>query len=332
MEDIMKEILVTGGAGYIGSHVVRRLAAKGFKPVIYDDLSAGIRDFVSDYELIVGDIGDYDKLVSIFKSRDISCVMNFASFIAVGESCADPLKYYNNNVSRTINLFRAMIDCNVKKFIFSSTAAVYGNPDEVPITENSRLKPESPYGRTKLMIEHVLSDLDTAHGFRYIALRYFNAAGADPEGRIGESHVPETHLIPLIMRAALDPSYAITIFGEDYPTSDGTCVRDYIHVYDLADAHVSAVEKLLAGASSNIYNLGNGTGFSVNEVIESVKKISGKDFTIIRGPRRAGDPAVLVASSKKAREELGWKPHFPHIDSIVETAWNWEKQSKRKGY
>ena len=328
----MKEILVTGGAGYIGSHVVRRLAAKGFTPVIYDDLSAGIREFVSDYELIVGDIGDYDKLCEIFKSRKIECVMNFASFIAVGESCADPLKYYENNVARTVNLLRAMKDCGVGKFIFSSTAAVYGNPDEVPILETTALHPESPYGRTKLMVENILSDMDKAHGLRYIALRYFNAAGADPEGKIGENHVPETHLIPLVIRAALDPSYAITVFGEDYPTSDGTCVRDYIHVYDLADAHVAAVEKLFAGASSTVYNLGNGTGFSVNQVIESVKKITGKDFAVKRGPRRAGDPAVLVASSKKAREELGWNPQFPHIDAIVETAWNWEKQKKRKGY
>ncbi|MGL4369283.1 MAG: UDP-glucose 4-epimerase GalE, partial [Spirochaetota bacterium] len=200
------------------------------------------------------------------------------------------------------------------------------------ILESSPLHPESPYGRTKLMVENILSDLDASDGFRYIALRYFNAAGADPEGKIGENHVPETHLIPLIMRAALDPSYAVTVFGEDYPTKDGTCVRDYIHVYDLADAHVAAVEKLLAGSASAVYNLGNGTGFSVNEVIESVKKVSGKDFTVKKGVRRAGDPAVLVASSKKAREELGWNPQFPHIDAIVETAWNWEKQKKRKGY
>jgi UDP-glucose 4-epimerase len=328
----LKQILVTGGAGYIGSHVVRILAAKGFVPVIYDDLSAGTKEFVSDHELIVGDIGDYGKLVSVFKTHDIACVMNFASFIAVGESCALPLKYYENNVSRTITLFQAMKDCGVKKFIFSSTAAVYGNPEELPITENSRLKPESPYGRTKLMIEDVLSDLEASDGFRYVALRYFNAAGADPGGRIGENHAPETHLIPLVMRAALDPSYAITVFGEDYPTADGSCVRDYIHVNDLADAHVAAVEKLLSGGQSAVYNLGNGTGFSVNEVIDSVRRISGLEFSVKKGPRRAGDPAVLVASSKKAREELGWNPQFTHIDSIVETAWNWEKQKKRRGY
>jgi UDP-glucose-4-epimerase GalE len=225
-----------------------------------------------------------------------------------------------------------MIDCGVKKYIFSSTAAVYGNPEEVPITENSPLKPESPYGRTKLMVEQVLADLERSDDFRYIALRYFNVAGADPEGMIGESHVPETHLIPLVLRAAIDPGYAITVFGEDYPTPDGTCIRDYIHVYDLADAHVLAVEKILAGGASSIYNLGNGTGFSVKEVIDSVRRVTGIDFTVKSAPRRDGDPAVLVASSKKAYAELGWDPKYPGIDTIVETAWNWEKQQKRKGY
>lgn len=328
----MKEILVTGGAGYIGSHTARKLAAKGFTPVIYDDLSSGTAAFVSDYECVTGDIGDYDKLVSVFKTHSIECVMNFASFIAVGESCADPLKYYGNNVGKTFTLFRAMKDCGVKKFIFSSSAAVYGNPDELPIPERARLKPESPYGRTKLMIEQVLADLDRSDAFRSISLRYFNAAGADPDGAIGEDHAPETHLIPLAIRAVLDPSFTLTVFGGDYPTEDGTCVRDYVHVNDLADAHVAAVEKLLAGGGSSVYNLGNGKGFSVDEVIESVKKVTGKDFNIVRGPRRAGDPAVLVASAKKAKEELFWVPRFPHIDSIVETAWNWEKQRRRRGW
>ncbi len=328
----MKKILVTGGAGYIGSHVVRRLEAKGFIPVIYDNLSGGFRDFVSEYEFIEGDIGDYETVTSVMKSHSIECVMNFASYIAVGESCQNPVKYYDNNVSKTITLLKAMIDCGVKKYIFSSTAAVYGNPDVVPITENSALKPESPYGRTKLMIEQILADLDRSDNFRYIALRYFNAAGADPGGMIGESHVPETHLIPLIIRAAIDPGYTLTVFGEDYATEDGTCIRDYIHVNDLADAHVLAVEKLFTGSPSNIYNLGNGTGFSVKEVIDSVKKITGKSLNLKTGPRRDGDPAVLVASSIKARSELGWNPQYPHIDAIVETAWNWEKQQKRKGY
>ncbi|PKL15997.1 MAG: UDP-glucose 4-epimerase GalE, partial [Spirochaetae bacterium HGW-Spirochaetae-5] len=314
------------------SHVVRRLAAKGFMPVIYDNLSGGFRDFVSGFELIVGDIGDYDKVTEVIRSHSIDCVMNFASFIAVGESCQNPLKYYDNNVSQTITLLKAMIDTGVKKYIFSSTAAVYGNPDEVPITENSALKPESPYGRTKLMVEQVLADLERSDDFRYIALRYFNVAGADPEGMIGESHVPETHLIPLVLRAAIDPGYAITVFGEDYPTPDGTCIRDYIHVYDLADAHVLAVEKILAGGSSSVYNLGNGKGFSVREVIDSVRRVTGIDFAVKSAARRDGDPAVLVASSQKAYDELGWSPNYPDIDRIVETAWNWEKQQKRKGY
>lgn len=328
----MKTVLVTGGAGYIGSNVVRSLASKGYTPVIYDNLSGGFKDFVSDFELIVGDIGDYNLICETLKSHSIECVMNFASFIAVGESCSYPLKYYCNNVSETITLLKAMIDSNVNKFIFSSTAAVYGTPLEVPITEISPLKPESPYGRTKLMVENILADLSGSQNFRYMALRYFNAAGAALDGTIGESHVPETHLIPLILRAALDPDYAITIFGEDYPTKDGTCIRDYIHVSDLADAHVLALEKLFDGSESSIYNLGNGTGFSVKEVIDSAKKITGKDFSIKSGPRRDGDPAILVASSEKARSELGWVPQYPDIDTIVSSAWNWEKQQKRKGY
>ncbi|MBN2436823.1 MAG: UDP-glucose 4-epimerase GalE [Spirochaetes bacterium] len=328
----MKTVLVTGGAGYIGCNVVRSLASKGYTPVVYDNLSGGFRDFVSDFELIIGDIGNYDLVCETLKSYSIDCVMNFASFIAVGESCNYPLKYYDNNASKTITLLKAMTDCGVNKFIFSSTAAVYGTPLEVPITENSPLKPESPYGRTKLMVENILSDLSRSQDFRYMALRYFNAAGAVPDGTIGESHIPETHLIPLVLRAALDPDYVITIFGEDYPTKDGTCIRDYIHVTDLADAHVLALEKLFDGSESSIYNLGNGTGFSVKEVIDSAKKITGKDFSIKSGPRRDGDPAILVASSDKAHSELGWVPQYPDIDNIVSSAWNWEKQKKRKGY
>ncbi len=328
----MSKILVTGGAGYIGSHVVRKLAARGFEPIIFDDLSAGIRDFVADYELIQGDIGDYDALAAVFKKHDIACVMNFASFIAVGESCQNPLKILRQQCGPYHHALSGDEGSRVKKFIFSSTAAVYGNPEEVPITEKSKLQPESPYGRTKLMIEQVLGDLDKSDGFKYIALRYFNAAGADPAGAIGESHVPETHLIPLVMRSILDPSFSLTVFGEDYPTPDGTCIRDYIHVYDLADAHVLAVEKLLAGSDSRIFNLGNGTGFSVRQVIDSVKRVSGQEPRYTVGPRRDGDPAVLVASSAAARSYLGWTPNFPDIDQIVETAWNWEKTRKRKGY
>lgn len=328
----MKEILVTGGAGYIGSHVVKMLAERGYAPLVYDSLENGFRDFVADHELVQGDIGDYETLAALFRKREIECVMNFASYIAVGESVQHPLKYYANNVAKTLELFRAMNDHGVKRFIFSSTAAVYGYPDAVPIREDSPLRPINPYGRTKHFIEQVLGDLDAAASFRSISLRYFNAAGADPSGFIGESHVPETHIIPLVIRAVLDESYFLTIFGTDYKTPDGTCIRDYIHVNDLASAHVLALENLLAGNSSKVFNLGNGTGFSVREVVESVRRVTGRMPQVRTGPRRPGDPDVLVASSEKARAELGWKPQMADLDVIVETAWKWERQGKRKGY
>ena len=328
----MKDILVTGGAGYIGSHLVRMLAEKGFNPVVYDNLENGFREFVEGYELIEGDIGDFDKLDRIFKDRKIECVMNFASYIAVGESVALPLKYYNNNVAKTLTLFDAMIKNGVLKFIFSSTAAVYGYPENVPITEESPLKPINPYGRTKYMIEKVLADLDHAHGLKSISLRYFNAAGADPDGKTGESHIPETHLIPLVIRSVIDPGFHITVFGTDYDTSDGTCIRDYIHVNDLSSAHILALEALLAGGESDYYNLGNGTGFSVKEIIDSVERVTGKKPKYKEGPRRPGDPDILVASSEKAARNLSWKPEITGIDKIVETAFNWESKGKRKGY
>ncbi len=328
----MTKILVTGGAGYIGSHVARMLAERGFVPIIYDNLSTGFRDFVEDYDFIEGDIGDYQRVRNVLESHDIACVMNFASYIAVGESVNYPLKYYDNNVAKTFTMFQTMLDTGVKNFIFSSSAAVYGNPDEVPIREDSRLNPESPYGKTKYFIEEVLRDLDVSDQFRSVSLRYFNAAGADPSGEMGESHVPETHLIPLVIRAVLDPSYTITVFGTDYDTHDGTCVRDYIHVNDLAMAHILALENLLKEPVTKVYNLGNGLGFSVKEVIDSVKRVTGKDFSVKEGERRPGDPAVLVASSEKAREELGWKPEYPEIDQIVDSAWKWESQQRRRGY
>lgn len=328
----MKEILITGGAGYIGSHVVKMLAQKGFKPIVYDNLVNGYKDFIQDHELIEGDIGDYEKLNSLFNKRNIECVMNFASYIAVGESVAIPLKYYENNVSQTITLFKAMIKNDIDKFIFSSTAAVYGYPEHIPITENTSLKPINPYGRTKLFVENILEDILESNKINSIRFRYFNAAGADSDGVIGESHIPETHLIPLIIRSIIDPDYYITVFGSDYKTEDGTCVRDYVHVNDLASAHIIGLESLLAGNPSNVYNLGNGKGFSVKQVIDSVKRVTGKNPKIKDGPRRAGDPDILVASSQKANRELGWNPLLPDIDSIVETAWNWELKGKRKGY
>lgn len=328
----MKEILVTGGAGYIGSHVVKMLADRGYAPVVYDSLENGFRDFVDGRELVQGDIGDYEKLSTLFAERQIECVMNFASYIAVGESVRLPLKYYANNTAKTLELFRAMLDRGVKRFIFSSTAAVYGYPDSVPIREDSPLRPINPYGRTKHFIEQVLGDLDASAGLKSISLRYFNAAGADPSGNIGESHVPETHLIPLALRAVLEKEYRLSIFGTDYATPDGTCIRDYIHVNDLALAHILALEKLLAENTTDVFNLGNGTGFSVREVVESVHRVTGKAPHVIESPRREGDPDILVASSDKARRILGWKPEYPDLDAIVETAWRWERQGKRKGY
>ncbi|MCX8123212.1 MAG: UDP-glucose 4-epimerase GalE [Spirochaetes bacterium] len=328
----MKNILVTGGAGYIGSHVTRLLAKKGFNPIVYDNLSGGFVDFVKGFEFIEGDIGDFDKLLHVLSHYKIECVMNFASYIAVGESVQYPLKYYENNVAKTLTLFEAMIKTNVKRFIFSSSAAVYGNPEIVPIPEESKMKPESPYGKTKYFIEEVLKDLSSSDNFSAISLRYFNAAGADESGEIGESHVPETHLIPLVIRAVLDPGYTITIFGTDYNTPDGTCIRDYIHVNDLGDAHILALEKLLESGKSDVFNLGNGRGFSVKEVIDSVRRITGKEFKVQEGARRPGDPAVLVASSQKAKNSLNWQPRYTDIDSIVASAWKWESQKKRKGY
>ncbi len=328
----MKEILVTGGAGYIGSHVVKMLAERGYHPIVFDSLENGFAEFVKGHELVVGDIGDYDLLVDVFRKRKIVCVMNFASYIAVGESMQLPLKYYTNNVAKTLNLFRAMIECEVKRFIFSSTAAVYGYPEKVPIQEDAMLFPINPYGRTKLMIEQVLRDLDAASGMKFIALRYFNAAGADPSGEIGESHTPETHLIPLVLRSILEDEYTITVFGTDYRTHDGTCIRDYIHVNDLADAHILALEALLAEKESAVYNLGNGRGFTVREVIDAVRRATGKKPKVKEGPRRPGDPDVLVASSEKAMKKLGWKPKMAELETIVETAWNWERQRRRKGW
>ncbi|HDQ04176.1 MAG TPA: UDP-glucose 4-epimerase GalE [Deltaproteobacteria bacterium] len=328
----MKKILVTGGAGYIGSHTVRQLADKKYIPLIYDNLSTGYKEFVGDFEFIKGDIGDYDKLISVFKKHEIECVMNFASFIAVGESVKLPLKYYKNNLADTIELFRAMVDSGIKNFIFSSSAAVYGLPEVTPITENSPLNPINPYGRSKLYIEEILKDLDISDGIKSISLRYFNAAGASSSGDIGENHIPETHLIPLIMRAILDDSYTLNVFGTDYPTKDGTCIRDYIHVDDLASAHVLALEYLLTQNKSDVFNLGNGTGFSVNEVIQCTEKIAGKKCKLKYSERREGDAAVLVASSDKAKDALRWKSKYNQLENIIETAWKWESSGKRSGY
>ncbi|SHF45380.1 UDP-glucose 4-epimerase [Caldanaerobius fijiensis DSM 17918] len=316
-------ILVTGGAGYIGSHTVRRLRKKGYDVVVYDNLSKGHRWAVKDAELVVGDILDYARVCEVIKKYGIDSVIHFAAHSLVGESMQDPQMYYVNNVSGTISLLRAMINCGIKKIVFSSTAAVYGEPEEVPIKEDSRLNPTNVYGRTKLMIENILRDYDMAYGLKYVALRYFNAAGADDKGDIGEDHTPETHLIPLVLKAAKGEREDIKIFGTDYNTPDGTCIRDYIHVNDLADAHVLALESLREGRS-NVYNLGNGSGFSVKQVIEVAEKVTGKSIKKVESDRRPGDPAVLIASSEKIRRELGWKPVYTDLEKIIQTAWNWE--------
>lgn len=316
-------ILVTGGAGYIGSHTVRRLRGRGYDVVVYDNLSKGHRWAVKDVELVVGDISDYARVCEVIKRYGIDSVIHFAAYSLVGESMQNPQKYYVNNVIGTISLLRAMVDCGVKKIVFSSTAAVYGEPKEVPIKEDSLLNPTNVYGRTKFMIESILRDYDMAYGLKYVALRYFNAAGADEKGDIGEDHDPETHLIPLVLKAIKGEREDIKIFGTDYDTPDGTCIRDYIHVNDLADAHILALESLKEGRS-DVYNLGNGNGFSVKEVIEVAERVTGKTVKKVESDRRSGDPAVLIASSEKIKRELGWRPVYTDLEKIIQTAWNWE--------
>lgn len=306
-------VLVVGGAGYIGSHMVKRLAQQGAQVVTLDNLSSGYRDAVQHGEFIEGDISDRSLLDGLFASRSIDAVMHFASCIEVGESVRLPGKYYRNNVSNTLTLLEAMLTARVSRFIFSSTAAIFGLPERTPIDESHTKKPINPYGRTKWMVEQVLSDLDHAHGLKSICLRYFNAAGADPDGELGERHEPESHLIPLALQAASGRRPGIAVFGTDYDTPDGTCIRDYVHVSDLCDAHALALEKLMSGSSSAAYNLGNGNGFSVLEVVEAAKRVSGVDFKVAREARRPGDPSRLVADARAARDELGWRPKLSLI-------------------
>ncbi len=320
------KILVVGGAGYIGSHMVRELIAEGFDPLVFDNLSTGHEWAVPDGRLLQGDLADRKRLHEIFAAHSFDAVMHFASFIQVGESVQEPLKYYRNNVANTLNLLEAMRDAGVTRFVFSSTAAVYGTPDTVPICEDAPLHPENPYGHSKLMIEQVLADCERAWSLRSARLRYFNAAGAHPDRRIGEAHDPESHLIPIILQVALGKREVITINGEDYPTPDGTCTRDYIHVCDLASAHTLALRALLDGRESMVYNLGNGTGYSIRQVIDVCREVTGHPIPIAVGPRRAGDPAALVASSEKITRELGWKPRYAELRMIVETAWEWHKK------
>ncbi len=324
-------ILILGGAGYIGSHAVKHLTARGEEVVVYDDLSQGHREAVSQAELVVGDVNDTALLAEVCRSRGVDSIIHFAAFCYVGESVKKPDKYYRNNVSGMVSVLNAMVDASVKRIIFSSSAAVYGNPPKDPVPEDSPLKPINPYGRTKLMMEQMMADYEMAYGIQYAALRYFNAAGADCEGRLGEWHDPETHLIPLAVFAALGIRERLTIFGDSFDTPDGTCVRDYIHVDDLAEAHILALNRLRDGADSFALNLGNGEGYSVKEVADRVRKVSGKDYTVKIGPPRPGDPPSLVADSKLAEETLGWRQEHPSLEEIVRTAYRW-LQKHPKGY
>ncbi len=318
-------ILVCGGAGYIGSHMVAELIEKGNDVVVLDNLEKGHKDALLGGKLYIGDLRDKDVLNKVFTENKIDAVIDFAAYSLVGESMTEPLKYFNNNVYGTINLLEAMKEHNVKYIVFSSTAATYGEPKEVPILEESETIPTNAYGESKLLVEKILKWCDHAYGIKYTTLRYFNAAGAHINGKIGEDHSPETHLIPLILSVALGKREKIMIFGDDYDTEDGSCVRDYIHVSDLASAHSLALERLMNGGESRIYNLGNGTGFSVKEMIEIARKVTNHPIPAEVAPRRAGDPAVLIASSDKAVKELNWKPKFNSVETIIETAWNWHK-------
>ena len=323
-------ILIVGGAGYIGSHVNKLLTEKNYETIVLDNLSCGHKESVKWGKFCQVDLADVDKLDEVFTNYDIEAVMHFSSFIEVGESVQNPEKYYTNNVVNTMNLLNVMKKHDVKKFIFSSTCATYGIPQKIPLVEDHPQNPINPYGWTKLMVERILKDYDAAYGLKSVILRYFNASGADESGEIGEAHDPESHLIPLILDAAIQKRDNIKIFGTDYDTPDGTCIRDYIHVTDLADAHLLALEYLKKENTSNEFNLGNGRGFSVREVIESVKKVTGRTFNVVETQRREGDPAILIGSSQKAQELLGWNPQHAEIDKIVETAWNWHKKLNKE--
>ena len=322
-------VLVVGGAGYIGSHMVERLGASGVDVTTLDSLVSGHRDAVLHGDFIEGDMADRELLDSLLGTRKFDAVMHFASHIEVGESVRLPGKYYRNNVAHTLVLLEAMLAAGIDKFIFSSTAAIFGTPQYTPIDELHPRAPINPYGRTKHMIEQILADYERAYGLRSVCLRYFNAAGADPAGRLGERHDPESHLIPLTLQAAAGRRAAISIFGTDYDTPDGTCIRDYVHIVDLCEAHALALQSLMADKPSAAYNLGNGAGFSVREVIDTVRRVTGCTFAVEEEARRAGDPPRLVADSSAARRELGWSPRYPALETIVEHAWKFEQHRPR---
>lgn len=319
-----KCILVVGGAGYIGSHMVWLLGQKGVDVVTLDNLSYGHRDAVLHGQFVHGDIADRLILDKIFREHNFDAVMHFASFIQVGESVLDPAKYYQNNVVNTLSLLNAMRIHGVDKFIFSSTAAIFGEPEYLPINEAHPKRPVNPYGWSKLMIEQALADYDQAYGLKSVCLRYFNAAGAHPDGLLGERHDPETHLIPLVIQAAANRRPHISVFGRDYDTPDGTCIRDYIHILDLAEAHWLSLQYLQAGGKTTAYNLGNGNGYSVQEVIDTAAQVTGRVIPVHEGPRRQGDPARLVADADKIMQELNWQPRYPALNTLVEHVWHWE--------
>ncbi len=319
-----KAVLVTGGAGYIGSHIVRQLREAGRSVIVLDDLSEGHAAAVGDARLVRADFADRTSLDSILGGGEVSAVVHMAASCLVGESVSHPARYYENNVVRTLRLLDAMREHGVRAIVFSSTAAVYGEPEAVPIPEEHPTRPTNPYGETKLAVERALAWYHQAYGMRYVSLRYFNAAGAHPSGELGEDHEPETHLVPRLLRAALHGGPPTPIYGTDYATPDGTCVRDYVHVVDLARAHVSALEGLEGGRiEAEVVNLGNGRGFSVREVVEAVARVTGRTPPTVPAPRRAGDPAILVASSERARARLGWEPRLAELETIVATAWAW---------
>lgn len=319
-------VLVVGGAGYIGSHMVKDLSQSDADVATLDNLSGGFRDAVLFGDFFQGDIGNKKYLRTLFAENKFDAVMHFASYIQVGESVQQPAKYYQNNFTNTQNLLDIMLEQGINKFIFSSTAAIFGEPEYVPIDEKHPKAPINPYGRTKLMVEQMLEDYDRAYGLKSVCLRYFNAAGADPVARIGERHEPETHLVPLVLQAASGRREAINVFGSDYDTPDGTCIRDYIHVDDLCAAHSLALSHLMDGGSSTAFNLGNGEGYSIRQVIEAAEKVSGKAIRVIDGERREGDPARLIADSAKIVAELGWKPQYADLQTIVQHAWQWEQK------
>jgi UDP-glucose 4-epimerase len=323
-------ILVVGGAGYIGSHTNKLLSQNGYKTVVFDNLATGHKEFVKWGEFFLGDLADIKKIRRCFEKYPIESVMHFAAFSCAEESIVQPAKYYQNNVCNTLHLLNVMKEFNVRFFVFSSSCSVYGIPKSLPIQEEHPRYPISPYGRTKKMVENMLEDFDRAYGLKYVNLRYFNAAGADFDGQLGEWHVPETHLIPLAINTALGINPEIKLFGTDYPTEDGTCIRDYIHVNDLAEAHIKALDHLLSTHQSAAFNLGNGEGFSVKEVLDEVQKVGGKIINIVETQKRPGDPAKLISNSQKACKILGWNPRYPDLNTLIRSAWNWHRKRKPK--